>query len=335
MPLFAPSTAGEAWLSRLKISWLSTSQVWRGFASILVDRLTDWARTSLTEHLPQYASADAVPLIGSERLLERGPTETLEQYATRLTNAVQQWGFARTPVGLLLALYYAGFNDVVLVQQNGLAFQLASTDLNADPRSLVLKTDCSALICPLHSTVHLNVSIPTGTPWWTFDDDVEHTSRFALLISVRKIARVTFDGTEDGSTLHPWPMVIWPSSFPSSSYNVFTGIPVVTDGGGGVVIVGPVLGTQTTTGVQISSSAPFAGYVDIFAYGPGSNPLADPSAVAAQVPLITAVVDKWRPAKALKMGAHVIVSGKYFGWPKRTFGSGGTFGPGVVDHYDI
>jgi hypothetical protein len=256
---FAPSTRFESWVTNLRLSWMSVigRRIWGGFASVLGDRSVDWAVQGNLEHMPEYASDQGVALIADERQIDRGPSETVADLAKRETQAYKLWRFAGTPLGLLLGLHYAEFDDALIVTQNGLGFQLTLPlpDIGPDwdPTPNLVKFDLSTLICDLHSDVDLSRSIPVDTPWWTFDSDTDHSSRFAVLF--------------------PGPL---PSAF------------------------------------------------DIFGAISDEN-----------LARLRAVIMKWKPAKALCDGVYVLVDGKYFGWPLRTFGSGGLFGPSTVVPYSV
>lgn len=59
--------------------------------------------------------ADALNAIGADRLLPRGPSESDDAYRARLRGAWDAWQYAGTPLGLLRALHYAGFNPAIAV----------------------------------------------------------------------------------------------------------------------------------------------------------------------------------------------------------------------------
>jgi len=160
----------EKWIQQLRLPWLGTNglRIMGGFATVLGDKSVEWAERGNKEHLPEYASADALPLIGSGRRLKQGPTESDADYATRLTKAHDLWAMAGSHIGLLYAMHVDGFDGAVIVQQNGRACTL-DTPIADDPRD-------SLLVSELGENPNMD-----DHPWWKFDEDTEFCSRFAVL----------------------------------------------------------------------------------------------------------------------------------------------------------
>src|SRR5262249_2394073 len=99
---------------------------------------------------PDYAPADALPALQDEYGILRGvdgpAPESAADYATRLKNAFVVWKYAGSPLGLLLALYFLGYeNNVSLVQQNGRVHKLNSSSIanDLDDYTSFLETDHS------------------------------------------------------------------------------------------------------------------------------------------------------------------------------------------------
>ena len=132
---------------------------------------------------PSYAPVDGLPWIGSERGLPQGVNETAVNYAARQNDAWNSWTRAGTPVSLLVALHYAGIDNAVLVQQNGVYYQLTLPlpPPPADPTGNLVVGALGALPSILTSSVTPGRSIPSGTPWWMFDSNTDFTSRFAIV----------------------------------------------------------------------------------------------------------------------------------------------------------
>lgn len=284
--------------------------------------------------LPDYAPADALGVIGDELGIDRGPFETDLQYRARLVSAWIAWKYAGTPLGMLVALYWAGFGGGLLVQQNGVGYSLSGTPVaGADSASLLVTTTLSTLNTDLHSSVNPARSIQAGTPWWTFDSNTDFCSRFAVLFpgpalpsAFRTDGVATFTGVEDGSPAHPWPTVTWNNVFADTTYLVKPGAVVVTGGGGGVLVAADAA-SKTTAGIRIIASAPFTGTVDVIAWQAGANPFADLH--AQDLARLQNVIKKWRPAKATCVGVYALVQGAFWGWPVRTW-VGGYWGPSTV-----
>lgn len=342
MSSFAASTFYRSWITRLKQPWMGVvgKRVWGAFSAALGDNTVDWLNRSLLEAFPEYASDPAITLIGSERQLPQALalSETVGQWATRLTGAVDIWRFSRTPIGLLVALYRAGINNVRLVQQNGVQYTL-TTPLNADiTTNLVKGVTGETSVIQNSIFAPYTRTIPVGTKWWYFSPNTDFCSRYAILIprptSSRYIMSITFTGVEDGSVAHPWPTVTWPTAFADTTYAVVPGIPNVTDGAPplGVFAIGGA--GKTTTTVKIGASGPWTGTLTVMGYALGSDPM-NPTGLL-DIALASRTIRKWGPAKATCTGVYVLNSGRYIGWPINTIGDmSGTFGTSNVTKYPI
>lgn len=314
---------GPPWLQgQFGAAWLSA------FGSLKDDEV-DLLRQAVLSAFPAYAPADALPVIGDELQLDRGPKETDPGYAGRITDPWTQWARAGSPLGILLALHYGNFDGAVLVQQNGLAFSLSAPPTDGvDPTSLLTVTTLGELATPLtpYPTPDYTKVIPAGNPWWTFDFKTDFCSRFAVLFPSGGSAFTTW-GTAvfDGSS--PTATITWNNPFPSSSYVVQIGAITNT---GDPVEVNPDATTQTTTGITLQASAPFTGTVDVLAYQSGAeSPFADLH--PADLARLQGIVKKWRPAKATCVGVYVLVQGRYWGWPVKKWGDAGLkWGPSAV-----
>ncbi len=328
-----PASAGpfERWVTKLRVSWMGdkAKAIFGGWAAAMADKTRMWAIQVLYEHLPEYASNDSLPLIGSGRGLPQGRSETFSAFATRLTQAIPQWRRAGSPLGLLYALHVAGFDGAVLVQQNGVGYSL-STPVN-ETSPVMVTTTLSALDVALHSDHDLSRSIPAVTPWWTFDSDTDFCSRFAILFpdtlpgAFVTYGVATFTGAEDGSTT-PWPTVTWNNPFPDMTYVAIPGAVYSTSPA--AVSVDP--STKTKTTVQVAASGPFVGTVEVLAWQTGSNPFADLH--PADLARLQTIVRAWKPSKATCRGVYALVLGHFIGWPVRLIGAA-TPGPASIVSY--
>lgn len=332
-------------------------RIWGGFAAVVGDKTSDWMTQSLLEHYPTFASAPSLALLGSERQLVRGRPETDASYANRLILHLTQWKLAGSDLGLLVALYYAGFvgaasstSSTCIVQQNGVYGYLSGDPLallqamaRGDDRTTWPATfvtgQLDVLATPMHSNVDLSRYIPAGNAWWTFDSDTDHTSRFAILFpsggsAFTTTATAIFTGVEDGITI-PWPTATWNNPFPDTSYIIQVGAVYPTDGSGGIAASADAT-TKTVNSVGVVASAPFVGTVELLAWQVGANPYADLH--AADLARLQLLINLWRPKKALCVGIYVATKGWYWDWPVRTWNTNGTtwdthevvsFSPGV------
>lgn len=188
------STLYESWITRLRISWMGVKarQIFGGFAAALGDKSVDWARQGLLEHMPGYAKDPAsIALIANERQLDTYPGEPSADIAARAPYWLEINKFRGRGLGILLGLHFAGFDDAVVVQQNGRALQLTLPlppfTGNWDPTPNRVVTACSQLATSLTSSVHppttssAGKTAPAGHAWWLIDDDTEYCSRFVVL----------------------------------------------------------------------------------------------------------------------------------------------------------
>jgi hypothetical protein len=326
----APSTRFEAWVRQLRVSWMGVAaqRIFGGFAAVLGDKSVDWIKQGLLEHMPAHASDPGVALIASERQMDTYPGEPAADLAAR--EPYQRWimRFAGSQIGVLIGLHFAGFDDAVLVTQNGLAFQLTLPlppfEENWDPRANIVVTELSSLSVAMQSYKTLWRSVPADTPWWTFDSDSDQCSRFAVLFPGPRLPSwfltwgvATFDGTEDGSPSNPWPLVTWNNEFPDTTYQIQPGAPTITSGGPAAVYADD--STKTTRDVRIAATAAFVGTVDVLAWQLGANPYADlhPGDLAR----LKSTIRKWRPVRAQCRGVYALVYGNFVGWPPRTVGN--------------
>jgi len=331
---FTPSTRYQQWITKLRVSWMGikAQAIMGAFAKVAGDLTYDWALRAQLEHLPEYASPTGVAYVASERQLDTNPAiESTAALATRTTQAAILWKYAGTPLGMLLALHYIGFDNAVIVTQNGLAYQLqlplppipVISGQAWQPQTSLVVTQCSQLAVALTSNVTpptsstLGRSIPAGNAWWDFDSNTDLCSRFAILFpgplnvpflfSVN--GRATFVSSDSAALSWNSPLAAPASTSssggaPSSSYFVVVGPPVVTDGSGPVNVTADQT-TQTLTGVTLRASAPFIGYVDCTVIG----------LAATDAQRLQSVIGKWRPKKATCVGVYVCLQGKFFGWP--------------------
>jgi hypothetical protein len=173
------------YLQRLNIPWLTGratgAHFWGAHGRVLddeVERLIEATQASF----PGKCASDALPGISAELQIPQGAGESEAAFRTRLLDPWSAWARASWPVGLLLALYYDGYTNVVIVQQNGLYYTL-TTPPAADPLASLNSGTLSALIAPLTSMPNpTRAAIPQASPWCAFDNDIEVCSRFAIIL---------------------------------------------------------------------------------------------------------------------------------------------------------
>lgn len=348
---FPASQFYQAWVQRLRLPWLGTHgrAIMSAWAKVVGDLTVDWGTQANLEHLPEYASAPSVSLIASERQIDAGPTETQAALATRLTGAVPAWQRASSPLGLLLALYYAGFPGAVIVQQNGLAFSLqlplvpntsrGDWPSSSSPSSSLVVTNLGTPGTTLQPFGNASAvkALPAAQSWWTFDGVYDFTSRFAVLFPGAPLppaavtwATATFTGVPSENAVS----VAWNNAFPDTTYKILVGTPTITDGGGPVVVDADGT-TKTSTGVTVRTNTPFVGSVDLVAYQVGANPYFDfhPGDLAR----LRAIIRRWQPGARTCDGIFGLAQGAFWGWPLDTWagsvGAGTFWGSSTVVSY--
>jgi hypothetical protein len=317
-----------------------------------MDQLSVFLDSARKVAYPDFAPTDALPHLGGDRNLTQGPSETNQNFIVRLKTAwgnspitvpapglpaaqpggpSNGWALAGTWLQLLEELYWGGFSGAVIVQQNGLAFNLSGAPTaGADNSVLLVRTPCSALSVALTSnvtpptTTQAGRSIPASTPWWQFAEsrsanpnvsDTDYCNRFAVLFPgplpsfFFTWARATFTASDNAA-------ITWNNAFPTTSYLIMPGIPTITSGGPAVVFADGT--TQTTTGVTIRATAAITGAVDVIGCQVGANPLADLH--PADLARLQSIIGTWRP-NALCVGVYAVAQGKFMGWPVQQQGS--------------
>lgn len=330
-----PTTIAQ-WLQSLPIGWLvagpNGSADVKSYGSVIDGQLA-LLKAGIKARFPDTAPTDALPHIGGDRLLVQGPTESNSNFITRIKTAWGNspitvpapglptpqpggprsgWSLAGTALQLLEELYWGGFSGAVIVQQNGLAYNLSGAPTaGADNSGLLVITPTGALTAPLVSTVNPSRSIPAGTPWFAFDGNTDLCNRFAVLFpgptlpsAFRTFAVANFSASDNAA-------ITWNNAFIDTTYVIQPGVAVPTDGSGPVFI--SVDGTtKTTTGVTIRASAPFTGTCTVLAYQAGANPLADLH--PADLARLQLLIKTWRP-NALCMGVFALTGGEMWDYP--------------------
>jgi hypothetical protein len=157
----------ETWMKAKAPTYLQDvyGQAWMGGIGATMDDYVQQYIAGVLAAFPDYAPADALGALGDEIGIDRGASETDAAYANRLARAMEVWAFAGSPMGLLRALYGAGYSGGEVVQQNGNGYTLAVTVADGiTSYSIVIRTlglnPAIGGIRPLAAGV---------TPWWTFD----------------------------------------------------------------------------------------------------------------------------------------------------------------------
>lgn len=83
--------------------WLATgtAELYLYVPGLLLDAYVDGLQDAVKGRMPGVGDPSGLQFIGADRLLERGPSESDEAYATRLSGAFMTWRTAGSPATLL------------------------------------------------------------------------------------------------------------------------------------------------------------------------------------------------------------------------------------------
>jgi hypothetical protein len=335
------------WYKTAPVPWLVSGPNGQREANTwpaVLDQLSVLLDTARKVAYPDYAPSDALPHLGGDRKLVQGPTESDANFRIRLKGVWDDWARAGTWLELLVQLYWGGWTDIVIVQQNGLASYLTGAPTaGVDPTSLYTEVQTTTLSGLLTSnvspptTMTAGRTIPSGTNWWQFAEsrsgnpnasDTDYCNRFALLFpgtlpsQFMTVGTATFTASDTAT-------VVWNNAFTNTGYHVQVGIPTI-DSGGPVSVVAD-LTSLTLTGCTLLASGAFTGSVSVLAWQDGANPYADLH--PQDLSRLQFTIATWRP-NALCVGVYVLAQGNYFGWPVATFSGRSAMGPSSIVRFE-
>lgn len=170
-----------------------------------MDAIVEDYRQAVFSRLPGICPDDALDLVGSDRLLPRGPGETNDAYRARLVDAWEAWAGDNTPIsgtgggeasalGLLRQMQIAGIPvgstfGAIIVQQNGRFAKLDNLGglVTGDLMTCVNRQDLTGAVNP--------------RPGWTFDGRDNFYSVFGILFP---LAGPAIDGGVLNSIVKVW-----------------------------------------------------------------------------------------------------------------------------------
>lgn len=88
------------------------------------DELAEAGKAAVKASMPDYAPADALPLLGDERQVVRAAADTDANFAARLKAAWLNWAWAGTAYGLLRAVWDLGYKTPRILTVRGNDFSL-------------------------------------------------------------------------------------------------------------------------------------------------------------------------------------------------------------------
>jgi hypothetical protein len=335
-----------SWYRSLPVPWLVSGvngQAEGGTWPAAVDTQTVLLDAARKQAYPDYAASDALSHLGGDRKLVQGPGESDANFRIRLKGVWDDWARAGTWLELLVQMWWGGFQNAVIVQQNGLASTLiGAPTAGVDPTPLYVETTCSALSVALTSNVNpptatvTGRAIPSGNAWWQFADtrsanpnvsDTDYCNRFAILFpgplpsQFMTVGTATFVASDTAT-------VTWNNAFPTTSYHVQPGAVTVTDGGGAPIVTASGL---TLTGCTASSSGAFTGTCTFLAWQDGANPYADLHPL--DLSKLQFTIATWRP-NALCVGVYAVAQGSMYGWTPATFSGRTAMGPSSIARFE-
>lgn len=112
--------------SKIAPSWLQNKYgtAWLEALGDTKDELVERIKTAIKTRMPTQADQGALEAIGSERQIDRLPSETNSSYGARLQRAWNSWKWSGTAKGLLLALDDAKLGGASIEIVNGLEYSL-------------------------------------------------------------------------------------------------------------------------------------------------------------------------------------------------------------------
>ncbi len=92
---------------------------WAAAHGVVKDLALERMKEAIKARYPTSAPLDALRLIGADRGIFQGPTETIAHYQQRLLNAWGAWSVAGMAWGLLAQLYGMGYSTAYVLYENG------------------------------------------------------------------------------------------------------------------------------------------------------------------------------------------------------------------------
>lgn len=106
---------------------------WANAQGITKDALLEQMKEGMLARYPLSAPLDGIGVIGQDRGMQQGITETLASYQERLQNVWGEWSVSGMAWGLLSQLGQAGYSDAYVVYANGYVYGPASGVVAPDP----------------------------------------------------------------------------------------------------------------------------------------------------------------------------------------------------------
>lgn len=204
------------WMDSIQVPWLTGNPVGKAYNVVfgtMLNQQVDLFRQAVKARMPGLAPEDALPYIGEERNLMRGPDETTDHFRERLQKIWNIAPFYGTAVGMLLQLAYQGYGSGMYIMTNvGQIFSIntplneSSPDFPADELNL---NDAEAnYLIPSHPPYFAlpirSYLAPIPSSFWDYtlpnNFGVQQTNRFILLFDI--VPDIWVDGIPSQSQLN-------------------------------------------------------------------------------------------------------------------------------------
>jgi hypothetical protein len=99
------------YMTELAPPWLRGrwGEAWNGTVGTVLDLVAEGALEAVKARFLRHAPADALPYAGTDRQIERAPSESEVTYRARLLGAFETWRLAGTNKGITTALAVIGY----------------------------------------------------------------------------------------------------------------------------------------------------------------------------------------------------------------------------------
>jgi hypothetical protein len=124
-------------------------------------------KSAVKARFADYAPVDALPVIGGERQIDRGPTEDPTSYVARLKDAWDAWQFGGSAYGMLRQLWAAGLTTAQVVQMNGVVFWLDNDGVTLLTSTLTTVPYVFGMDASLTFWSKFTIVFPVGTALFT------------------------------------------------------------------------------------------------------------------------------------------------------------------------
>ncbi len=283
--------------------WLQTPKnaAWLRASGDVKDSLVERAKSAVKARFAATAPRDALDSLGSERQIERGPSESDTDYAARVAGAWETWQYGGTALGVLTALSEAGYASAVLPIVLGRYYALeagAAAVRSTGATWTVTVTGAAAAV----RTVRLVVSaIGDPATVWVIVDGV-HQGDASLTVGTALDLGTVYAALSGCSVTASGTAALGDAAW------FVTGAPVE----------GEFVAPLPSGGWAVDATPDFwSKFALVFPENPWGS---DPASTSDTIEQIRRLVKRWKSAHATFAGLSVIDSGNAWGYPVSAWG---------------